>query len=458
MNGPSIIVLLILLIGLVGPLKLSTHLLFILSVFSAMAVPPPSLLGGTSLTPGSLAILFFLLRAIAVPDILKRSFVSLYTMRQLGWLGGFFVVSAIGAIVLPRIFEGEISVYGLRVPRMTTVEPTLTNFTQLGYLFLSVFTAAVICALLRKKPQFIETVLKGIFAGGVALIATGLIDIIANASGHASLLKMFYTAEYGYSAGEILGARRVLGLTPEPSAFGALATYFGAMLLFFRPVFPPQLWRWKVPAIGWGCIIMGFLSESSATYLSMFVFLGIYIFYDAHVISEDGVLIRKTAVQKMLWLAAILCVLPAILLLESNAFASFGEMVDTLIFKKTDSSSFVERSSWTAAGIKAFVESFGLGVGVGSVRTSNFFANILGSTGLPGSVLFMLFITFLYTRHAAWRNSKEEAIIRAAKLALIPMLADLFLVGTTPDFGLCPGVLFGIIAGTASHSASRNPA
>ena len=60
--------------------------------------------------------------------------------------------------------------------------------------------------------------------GGCTLLVTGFVDIAANMTGNVGILKMFYTAEYGYSAGEILGARRVLGLTPEPSAFGALST------------------------------------------------------------------------------------------------------------------------------------------------------------------------------------------------------------------------------------------
>jgi O-antigen ligase len=209
--------------------------------------------------------------------------------------------------------------------------------------------------------------------------------------------------------------------------------------------------------VGWGCVLMGFLSESSATYVSMFVLLCIYIFYDAHSISKEGNLVRKTVTRKMLWCIAVLCILPVAFLLLSNLFSSFAEMVDTLIFKKQDSSSFIERSSWTAAGISAFVQSFGLGVGIGSVRTSNFFANIIASTGLPGAILFIIFIVTLFTRHAARRDSREEAIVRAAKLALLPMFVDLLLVGTTPDFGLGPGVLFGVIAGTASRTFVKDP-
>lgn len=449
MNAPQIVALIVLFGGLIAPLPVLACLVFILPSFGAMAVVPPSLLLGTSLTPGSLAAFFFVLRALMRPEVFREALAALGDFRRLGWLALFFVVAAIGAALLPRLFAGEIQVYGMRTPWLGAVEPTVANFTQTGYLFLSLLTTAVFFALIRKESAFRETFLNAVLAGGVAVIATGLVYIIANATGQGDVLQAFHTADYGYSAGAILGQLRVLGLTPEPSVFGQLAVSFCALLLFFRPVYPRKLWRWKIPVVGWGCAVMAFLSTSSTAYASMFALLGLYLFYDAYALSKEGIVLRQTAGRKMTAAFAFVLIVLLAALLDSSVLTYSADMVDTLIFKKMETVSYIERSRWTLTGLNAFMESYGLGVGAGSVRTSNFFANILASTGLPGALLFFAFLARLYSRHAPQRDSRDEAMIKAAKLALIPMFASLFLAGTTPDFGIVPGALFGMIAGLA---------
>ncbi|MDE1902164.1 MAG: hypothetical protein KGI37_11095 [Alphaproteobacteria bacterium] len=451
MNIPSLIVLIALVAGLFGSEALIVDLIFILPSFEAMAVLPPALLGGTSLTPGSMAAFFFILRAIMKPGLLQGLLAALVDFRRLGWLGLFFIVAAAGAVVLPHLFNGAIMVYGLRAPELGAVAPSMTNFTQTGYLFLSVAVAAIVCVRVAREPAFVDMLLKAILAGGYAVIATGLVDIAADAAGRDDMLvALFHTANYGYSAGEILGASRIMGLTPEPSAFGGLASSFCAMLLFLRPAYPRSLSRWKVPVAAWGCAAMAFLSTSSTAYASMFVILGLYLFYTIHAIAEDGTIIRRSAVRKAVWGTGLIFVLLVVALIDQRVIDYAANMVDTLIVKKQYTESYIERSSWTQAGMEAFAASLGLGVGVGSVRTSNFFVNLLASTGVPGTLLFFIFLAALYRRRAPQRGSREAVMITAAKLSLLPMFASLFLAGTVPDFGIVPGVLFGLIAGLAA--------
>jgi hypothetical protein len=445
MNFATISVLFILLVGSFLPLPYVLGMVYAFSPLGAMSVIPPEMLAGTSVPPASLAVLFFLMRVFIKPEVVRESFSALLDPRKLGVLGAFFAVAAVGAVFLPRLFAGEISVYGMRFPNLDRVVPSMTNFTQTGYLFLSVFMSGAVFALLRKKPDFLEVLLKAFFVGGVAVIVTGLIDIVANAIGQADALKVFYTANYGYSAGNIMESRRVLGLTPEPAAFGGIAVGSASLLLFLRPVYGPAMRRVWVPLVGWGCVLMGFLSVSSTAYASLFLLLGIYLFYDVDAISAEGKILRKSIRKKALSVLLLGVAFVLVLLLNSEFLSYFLDLVNTLLIDKTETTSYVERSSWTAAGLDAFIESYGLGVGVGSVRTSNFFANILASTGILGAGLFGSFLLSLYLRHAPGRNSREEAVIKGVKRALLPMFAAGFLAGTTPDFGVTKGLLFGII-------------
>lgn len=195
---------------------------------------------------------------------------------------------------LPRLFNGQIFTFSLNTAELEPVRPQGTNYTQTAYLTMSVFMAASVCILLQKKHEFLDALLKAIFAGGYAIIATGLIDIIANLLGKADMLKIFYTANYGYSAGSILGTRRVLGLTPEPAAFGGLAMTMASLLLFLRPVYAEKMRRFWVPLLGWSCMAMGFLSTSSTAYASLFLMLGLYLFYNVDAVSEEGKILHKS--------------------------------------------------------------------------------------------------------------------------------------------------------------------
>jgi hypothetical protein len=261
-------------------------------------------------------------------------------------------------------------------------------------------------------------------------------------------LDYFRTANYTFmTEGTVLDSRRVIGLTPEASAYGSMAGGFGAMLLFLRPVYPPHLWRRYVPIAAWGCLGMAFMSKSSTAFVMIGITLALYLAYSAYRLTADNKVIRKTALGKgaMLVMLAVMCV--PVLLFDSNIANYFLQTVDTLIFQKQYSSSYMERSFWTATAFDAFLASGGLGVGLGSVRTSNFFVNILASTGAIGGLFFGLFLAIIFTRSAPRDDQRANIMIQALKLTLLPLFAAAMLAGTTPDFGSFNGLIFGLIAG-----------
>jgi hypothetical protein len=52
----------------------------------------------------------------------------------------------------------------------------------------------------------------------------------------------------------------------------------------------------------------------------------------------------------------------------------------------------MERMSWNLQGLANLVDTFGLGVGLGSARVSSFIVTLLANLGLPGTLLYGLFV------------------------------------------------------------------
>ena len=89
------------------------------------------------------------------------------------------------------------------------------------------------------------------------------------------------------------------------------------------------------------------------------------------------------------------------------------------------------------------------------MRTSNFFINILASTGVFGFGLFALFLLRVGIAGVYGAQRQPSELVRGAKLALIVIFTGLFFVGTVPDYGLLTAALFGVIVGVSLSSRDR---
>jgi hypothetical protein len=107
------------------------------------------------------------------------------------------------------------------------------------------------------------------------------------------------------------------------------------------------------------------------------------------------------------------------------------------------------RLAWATQGFEAFRASFGLGIGVGSFRSSSMMTAVIGSTGVIGCVLLG---AYLLTLLAPWRRQaylldldRDRGLGEAAAAAALFSLLPAVLSSPQPD----PGLLFGILAGYA---------
>jgi hypothetical protein len=427
---------------------------FVLLAFGTLAAIPPEFIGGTTVLGSSLAFMLVVVRQFIVPKQPQRVLTALLDYRGLLLLTLFALVAIIGAFTLPRAFDERVMVYPMRGGEFSftaPLQPTSSNFNQALNQMVDLGVAASIYAMTRISG-FMDRVRQILIAGGIAIIVTGLADMVLSNIGLSAVLEVFRTASYKMmDEAEIAGVRRVIGMMSEPSSYGALATTFGALLLFCRNAFEPKTrFRLAYP-LAIGCILFAVLSTSSTAYGAMAVLGALHVADIAWRLIFSAPNMRKDLYIELT--ASIFAAAAALLVFLSwDAGREMAmRMLDSIIFKKSQGDSYIERSAWTRQGFEAFKATYGIGVGVGSVRTSNFFVNILASTGVLGSLLFAAFLLRVFLARIPSRMREHFEFVHGAKLTIVVMFVSLFLAGTTPDYGLLMAALFGGIAGLATR-------
>jgi hypothetical protein len=126
-----------------------------------------------------------------------------------------------------------------------------------------------------------------------------------------------------------------------------------------------------------------------------------------------------------------------------------GKVLEDLVLNKAQSSSGAGRSTADFLALQTFLESGGLGVGVGTTRASSFAATLLATMGLPGLIAFLAFALTLIVecRRAGDPDS------RALGLGLTGFLI-VWLIAI-PDL---VQALFWFTAGVAAGHLRRQPA
>ncbi len=76
---------------------------------------------------------------------------------------------------------------------------------------------------------------------------------------------------------------------------------------------------------------------------------------------------------------------------------SISEALAANTVDKVETASFLSRTAADLAGLTTFRDTYGLGVGIGSIRTSSFLVTLLATTGV-GALLFVWFVFRLLKR------------------------------------------------------------
>ncbi len=366
------------------------------------------------------------------------------------------------ALFYPRLFQGEFDVFsmsralrgtGERVGRfgsqVVPLQPTAANLSQTLYFILSASFFIAATSIMNRR--------------GGALLAHRALTIAAYINGALGLLDFarlsvvlspIRTANYSLlDEHYVSGIKRVIGGFPEASTFGAASIFILAYFVvhYLRTGERPSAIAAIVSA---ACAVA---SLSSTAYVGLALI-------SAYVVSH---MTFRMIGGAMKWESVTIFVLSvyataslfALLMFTTPLGGLVEGIIDRLILNKQSSASGIERGAWADYGYQAFMHTFGLGAGMGSLRSSGLLPVYLGSVGIPGTLLLVTFIYLAIGRPFRPSPSSESdhqraAIFYAGRAGSLATLVVMMLSGTIPDLGLT-FMLFAAMSELARDSATR---
>lgn len=425
-----------------GPLII--YLFFASFAFSTLAMVPTQFIGGVTFLPGpfaALALLFWALRKRGVSANLFS--ISVSPRGMLGLL--LFTFTAVAsAIFLPRIFAGQVYIVPVRASEvgLHLLRPSAQNITQAAYIVISFLTAIAVFAAVRLSPR---SIYPAMLVAGIVFIITGILDALF---GNTALLDPFRTASYALNTHHTIGGmERIVGFTPEASAFGTSCMAMAGLLHFLRPgIELTSRQKGLIYLVTLGLIGMAIASASSTAIVMLGFFCAL-----AFLSGFFSFVIKRRAIGRRRMTAGL--VVGAFSVAGAIFVASFmPELIqpaygvfEELILNKTTSDSYAGRSSWNASAWDAFKDTFGLGVGLGSARTSSWPIAVISNTGVFGTAFLAFFLAQIFVIHRNVSDIKLSRAVNGAKLALLLQFSGLTLSATQADFGLISASIVGII-------------
>jgi hypothetical protein len=364
------------------------------------------------------------------------------------WLLLLLLYGTFATLMFPSVFAGQTEVFSISRAAnengvvIVQLRPTAGNLTQLFRLILGVaiFFALAVVMKVRSEEQ---PVLKAMVVATCVNAAIGWIEVASYAVGLPDLMAPLQSANYAILADvRMAGLKRMIGGFPEASSFG----YFSLGLFAFWFSYWIDTPRSRlVTAMMLICFVAVLRSTSSGSYVALLAYLGTTM-----LIWVSMQLRRETDRRGLSILVGVLllCWCLAIIIFASYEYVTpVRDFLDRALFNKLDGASGVERGSWNKQAIKNFIDTSGLGAGLGSVRASSWVIATLSSLGVIGAALFFMFVgsVILPTlRRSA--NDPRMVLARAMASACMALVISATLTSPTPDLS----IFFYAFAGIAS--------
>jgi hypothetical protein len=389
----------------------------------------------------------YALLPIGVLHFVIRALESRRAPRPFQWSAAHLLLVAMtaigvgGAFLLPKLFNGTVYVtsavghYSRHI-----LHSTGGNAIQAFYLICNLLLFTLIVVFLQRATCSIADCVRALAFGTWVAAALGIYQIYCDRlhlpwpelviNSNLGLYQNFDQAVYGLP--RLMGATRRMSATfLEPSM---MSMYFLSMFSLFAL----GLGRWRL-----GCVILiCLLVSTSATALVGLV--SIFCLWVIWELPRFGLNMRKITV--VFFVLAAVAFGGLVLAMEPSYWGK-----SNLIMQKLSSTSGQTRIGLDKIALQTFFDTWGLGVGVGSTRSSSFVATFAACTGIPGLLsLFGFFWIVISTSIVS--NSRN---IRAMGLAFATLVVAWLI--SIPDLAIpVVWIVSAAACGALSKTAESN--
>lgn len=407
---------------------------------------------------GSVSLTDFCVLALWISILWRPTGLShiLWTLKpgQPGFaLTMLILFATITGIFLPRVLAGTTEVYVLTTGGNTAasvlipLQPVGSNINQLVRMIIAASTFVLLATIFRKFGR-VDLVLRAIIIASTLHIMLAITDVTSHAFGFPELLGYIRTSSAMMLDNQIiLGVKRMTAGFPEPSSFSYYTIgLYAFWLTYWFKAEESKMAAFMVIAMA----LMLIRSTSTAAFVCLVVFTALFFAFQF----AEAARRRKAALIYLVFGF----VTPTIVGLFTLAYSFIPElqnMLDQILFSKASSRSGIERMEWNTQALVNFYDTFGLGAGIGSVRSSSWLTSTLGSMGIIGCGLYLWFIMSALTARSGpeHRSSQTTQVATALQCGAAAIFLQSLITKPFPNLEVPFFAMAGIAVGLVSYQS-----
>lgn len=425
----------------------------VFAFFASLAFGSTAIVTLTALGGSTLLLYVPLVGLLIIASVFRRTFWrDLGRVFQLHWTPTIILIlllyAVASAFILPRLFAGETTVFvpmGGKIVE-TALRPVSGNINQAAYFTVGVLAFFAISSQLARDARF-DLLRLGFFAFAGAHAALGLIDLMGKTAGAGDLLAPLRTAGFSMlTEVQVEGFWRITGAYPEASTFGG-----GSLIVL---AFTFSYWRATnhMPALALSLLILALLLLCTSTtgYAGLVVLvLMLALSWLCRVV---GGRISGGDLSTILGGVLVAVVVLGLLVLSESTLRPIQRLIEETLINKSSSASADERLYWNAKSWLAFLDTYGLGIGLGSSRASSSAIAILSQLGVIGAGLILVLLADLarpIPRAQGDPNAQElRAICNSLRTTAFATTIPAAIAGGGADLGIVFYIaLAGVVVG-----------